>query len=185
MEKKVHFSYEKFARTCYYHTTQLVNELASASLTCDRDSHPLSDDRSYKYQESHPVCGSVSCVQAANVNHANIAQRHMRARLGSRAYSILKRVHERAHTLIGYCTTVTRRLIRKWSGQLCDDVNNNPCATILQTKLTDAPCKSALLYRGPIALHLCGLQRNESDGKRCFREDLRELHCCFICGFFR
>lgn len=31
-----------------------------------------------------------------------------------------------AHTLIGYGATVMRRLIRKWSGQLCEGVNNDP-----------------------------------------------------------
>lgn len=116
------------------------------------------------------------------MNHANITCR------GTCAFHLVDvhipfrnaSVYERAHTLIGYCTTVTRRLIRKWSGQLCDDVNNNPYATILQTKLTDAPCKSTLLsclsrsYR-----HSSGLQRNESDSKRYFTGISRELYRYF------
>lgn len=50
-------------------------------------------------------------------------------------------VHEGAHTLIGYCTTVTRRrLIRKWSEQLYDDVNNNSVQYRDTTnEATDAP----------------------------------------------
>jgi len=114
------------------------------------------------------------------VNHANIT---LRAPLGRRAYSIPKRVYERVHTLIGYRTTVTCRLIRKWSGQLCDDVNNNLCATILQTKLTDVPCihKSAFLSSPSQFYRYSSVDfnDNESDSKRCFTGNLQELYCYF------
>lgn len=43
-----------------------------------------------------------------------------------RAYARCPGACTGAHTLIGYGATVMRRLIRKWSGQLCEGVNNDP-----------------------------------------------------------
>lgn len=60
------------------------------------------------------------------LNHVNITL------LQARETRVFHSVYKRAHTLIGNCTT---QPIRKWSGQLCDDVNNNPVQILaIQTK---------------------------------------------------
>lgn len=64
---------------------------------------------------------------------------------GSRVRMYYAGACTRASTLIGYGATVMRRLIRKWSGQLCDGVNNNPVPPV--HAVVDAPCKSAFDQR--------------------------------------
>lgn len=65
--------------------------------------------------------------------------------VGSRVRMYYAGACTRARTLIGYGATVMRRLIRKWSGQLCDGVNNNPVPPV--HAVVDAPCKSAFDQR--------------------------------------